>query len=213
MIRCIQSALIWLYESLTRNEAPCSADLIFVFAGKMERKQYGLELYQAGFAPRLLLSVDRFEVSKMARLPLDFVPELVAYRNRTAPGDRHFFCEVDASGTRIRKADLLKWNTYGEALGLREYLAARPAACVLVVSTDIHLQRIATTFGHMFHDSGIEFHYCPVPASYSCVVRPAWWSRADDRKYVMSETVKLLAYRAVAVLPPNMALRFMRLKT
>ena len=58
--------LYWLYERLTRNDDPAPADLIFVLAGKMERKRYGLELYRARSAKRLILSVGRFEVSKLS---------------------------------------------------------------------------------------------------------------------------------------------------
>lgn len=48
--------LRYLYESLTLSDPPTPADLIFVLAGKMERKQYGIELiglYPAGLARRL----------------------------------------------------------------------------------------------------------------------------------------------------------------
>ena len=56
------------YESLTREDEVRPADLIFVIAGAMERKQYGLDLFRAGVSPKLLLSVGRFEVRKMRRL-------------------------------------------------------------------------------------------------------------------------------------------------
>src|ERR1035441_3224688 len=62
------SCLHRLYRCLTWNDSVEAVDLIFVMAGRMERKQYGLELYRAGIAPRLILSVGRFEVSKMSRL-------------------------------------------------------------------------------------------------------------------------------------------------
>lgn len=54
-----------LYKSLTQNDAVQAADLIFMLAGRTERKHFGLELYSAGMAPQLLLSVGRFEVSRM----------------------------------------------------------------------------------------------------------------------------------------------------
>ena len=76
--------LQYLYERLTLNDTPSPADLIFVLAGKMERKQYGLELYRAGLAPRLVLSVGRFEVSKMPALDLEETPELLRRRDETA---------------------------------------------------------------------------------------------------------------------------------
>ena len=84
--------LLRLYERLTLRDAPTPADLIFVMAGRMERKQYGLELYRAGLAPRLVLSVGRFEVSKMYKVDLEhtLVEELIALRNKTRPEQRHF---------------------------------------------------------------------------------------------------------------------------
>src|SRR6266702_4009592 len=85
------SCLNTLYQSLTWNDSVESAELIFVMAGRMQRKQYGLELYRAGIAPRLVLSVGRFEVSKMCRLDLEDFHELVALRERTQPDERHFF--------------------------------------------------------------------------------------------------------------------------
>ena len=64
------------------------ADLIFVMAGRMERKQYGLELYRSGVSPKLVLSVGRFEVSKMTKLALECVDELIALRDQTPPDER-----------------------------------------------------------------------------------------------------------------------------
>ena len=64
----MKSALARLYESVICNDAPMPADLIFVMAGRMERKIYGLELYRAGIAPKLVLSIGRYEVSKMRSL-------------------------------------------------------------------------------------------------------------------------------------------------
>ncbi len=74
--------LDWLYNRLTKKDALAPADLIFVLAGKMERKHYGLELYRAGFAKQLLLSVGRFEVSKMSGLSIHFT---ALSKNLTVP--------------------------------------------------------------------------------------------------------------------------------
>ena len=105
-----------LYEILTLDHAPEPADLIFVLAGRMERKQYGIELYRAGVAPRLVLSVGRFEVTRMRVLDFGSMDELIALRDRTEPHERHFFCDVSLSGVRIQRPKLRWWNTYGEVL-------------------------------------------------------------------------------------------------
>jgi hypothetical protein len=71
----------YLYERLMLSDTPAPADVIVVLAGKMERKQYGIDLYRAGLAPRLILSVGRFEVSKMPVLNLEKTSELLTRRD------------------------------------------------------------------------------------------------------------------------------------
>ena len=203
--------LRWLYQRLTRNDPPRPADLIFVLAGRLERKHYGLELYHAGLAPRLILSVGRFEISKMDESTFGFVSELKALRDRTAPEQRHFFCEIEPSGARIRNAMLRNWSTYGEAIGLHQYLTGSSVARVIVVSTDIHLRRAAITFQRLFRDRAVEFCYCPVPCAQSSITGRGWWMRPGNRIYVIRETLKLVAYQAILRMPDRMTRFFMRI--
>ncbi len=196
--------LEWIYERLTLRSAPEPADVIFVLAGKMERKRYGVELYDAGIATRLLLSVGRFEIGKIGALQLPFVAELTRKRDSIPPRQRHFFCVVDRVGTRIMNPHLHRWNTWGEVVAFREHLASNPATRVIVVSTDIHLRRVALTFRSVFGASGEKFVYCPVPEAQSSVSKNGWWTRGNDRRYVIAETVKLIAYRVILLLPEVM---------
>jgi uncharacterized SAM-binding protein YcdF (DUF218 family) len=121
---------------------------------------------------------------------------------------------ISRSGTEIGLSNLKRWSTYGEALGLRDYLAAHPAKRVLVVSTDIHLRRTKLSIEHAISraGAGIEFRYCGVPQGESSVAREAWWSRHDDRRYVISETIKLAGYAAILSLPEFLVQRCMRLR-
>jgi len=191
----------WLYglhEYLTLNDAPGPADLIFVLAGRMDRKLYGLELYRAGVAPRLLLSVGRFEVSKMAKIGLEGLDELIAQRNQLPPDKRHFFCQVNGSGIQIEQAALPRWNTYGEILGLREYLEGHMPRNVIVISSDVHLRRVALIVEKVFRGTPLKVRYCPVTT--------------QDGAYVLNETTKLAAYRIILSLPEGLIRRIMRLK-
>ena len=215
----VESGLSWwhvpldrLYKHVTLNDAPQPVDLVFVLAGRMERKRYGLELYGAGVAPRLLLSVGRFEVSKMATLEFKALDELIAQRNRLAPGDRHFFCEINASGIHIERPKLRRWNTYGEILALREFLEPEMPRSPIVVSTDVHLRRAALTVAKVFRGVPITVRYCPVPARLSSLRKDQWWTRLEDRRYVLSETIKLAGYRLILSMSEGMIRRIMRLK-
>ena len=55
-------------DFLFQGDSPTPADVIFVLAGRHERKRHGLQLFRDGLATRLILSLGRFEVRKMGSL-------------------------------------------------------------------------------------------------------------------------------------------------
>ena len=191
------SPLHRLQEYLTLNDPPQPADLIFVLAGRMDRKPCGLELYRAGLAPRLLLSIGRFEVSKMATIDFEAADELIELRNRLPADQRHFFCEVNGSGMQIEQARLPRWNTYGEILGLWEYLKRCMPRSMIVISSDVHLRRVALTIEKVFPRVPLDVRYYAVPT--------------HDRRYVLTEMIKLAGYRVILSLPEGLIRRIMRL--
>ena len=192
-----QFPLRWLHERLSLNGPSERVDLIFVLAGSMDRKRYGLELYRAGFAQSLLLSVGRFEVSKMSRIDFEGFNELIAQRDKLPPQQRHFFCEMNATGLHIVRPKLLKWNTYGEILGLRDYLQGRSLRSLMVISSDVHMRRVALMIDKVFHGPSLRFCYCSVPT--------------EKAGYVLKETLKLVAYQVILRLP-DWIRRILRLK-
>jgi uncharacterized SAM-binding protein YcdF (DUF218 family) len=196
--------LAWLIQRLTKSDAVEPADLIFVMAGRMERKPYGLELYRARFAPRLVLSVGRFEVSKMAHLDLEGMHALVELRDQTPADERHFFVSLDGAGVHIDKVRVRRWSTYGEALALRSFLQAHAPRKVIVISTGVHLRRVALAFAHVFRDAPIQFRYCPLPARFERIKPPRW--------FVIKELMKLAGYAVILSAPAWAVQRLMRLK-
>ena len=208
----VRSLLDRLYTRLMRQDSPQASDLIFVLAGRMDRKRYGIELYREGYARRLLLSVGRFEVSKMGTVDFAATRELIALRDRISANERHFFCEMNAAGTGIATPKLPQWNTYGEMVALREFLRHDTPRTVIFVSTDVHLRRVALTFERVFHGLDVAARYCPVPSSFGAFRREQWWTHPPDRRYVLTETVKLAGYGVILRLPEAMARRIMRLR-
>jgi hypothetical protein len=190
-----------LYEALTFTVDPRPVDLVFVMAGRMERKRYGLEVFRSGLAPTLVLSVGRFEVSKLKALQLQGYEELVYLRDQTPPDERHFFITITSSNIRVERTKLASWNTYGETVAFRDFLKNQNARRVMVVSTDIHLRRVALAFSSVFRHAGVQFLYCAVPSALSSVQKDHWWTRSADRRYVVTELIKLAGYRVILSLP------------
>jgi uncharacterized SAM-binding protein YcdF (DUF218 family) len=200
-----------LYDALALRDQTRQVDAIFVMAGRMERKTYGFDLFRAGFAPRLILSVGRFEVSKMRRLGLPAYEALASLRDKTPPGDRHFFVDLHSSGVEIHRVKLATWNTYGEALALQELIGNTQGRRVMIVSTDIHLRRVALTFSKVLRGLRAQFLYCPVPNGLSSLKADRWWTRSDARAYVLQEAIKLAGYRIILSMPMSAARYLMRL--
>ena len=169
------------------------ADAIVVLAGRFERKAYALELFRDGVAPRLLISVDRYEVSRMRQFPIAGMDGLLALRDITPPADRHFFVDVDSEGVRTQLAKLPLLGTFGEIAAVRSYLGSHPPR-LLIVSTAIHLRRVAYTCGRLFGADAAGFRYCPVPPGLDSLRADTWWRRPKDRRLVLSEWAKLAGY-------------------
>ena len=207
-----QLALAAWYTFLTKSDQVEPADLIFVLAGRMERKHYGVELYKANVAPRLLLSVGRFEVSRMNQLDLhevEVLKKLRSLRDNTPPNDRNFFLHWEGTGIHFEKAELLRASTYGEAFALRKLSNRVRLRKVLVVSTDVHLRRVALTFETLFRSRAIEFRYCPVPARLSFIAKQDWWVLGSNWKFILKESAKLIAYWLILFLPESISRRLM----
>ena len=129
----------WNFLSL--RDSPSPSDLIFVLAGLPERKTFALELFQQGIAPRLILSVGRFEVRQMDR----FGFRDLNLREKVAgmvPRERHFFIELSGTSRAIVLAGIPQIGTFAELSALATCLAAQQAHSLLIISTSIHLRRV-----------------------------------------------------------------------
>src|SRR5262245_13733886 len=85
----MESFLCQIYDYLSIGIAPRKADCIFVLAGRQERKVFGIQLWQQGYAPEVILSVGRFEWRRFYHLGLSGDGGLKAMVDRTPPVQRH----------------------------------------------------------------------------------------------------------------------------
>lgn len=129
----------WTFDKIARGPEP--ADVIFVFAGREERKRFGIELFRQGFAPRLILSVGRFEWRRFTSLELPSDGGLTEMVQTIEAPKRHFFVHVDESGACCEWVPKGKLGTMTEARAVASIAARDDVARLLVVSSPEHLPR------------------------------------------------------------------------
>lgn len=129
------------FSFLDVTKPPEPADLLFVFAGREERKRYGLELYRRGFAPTIVLSVGRFEWRRFAELNLGSDGGLVDMVQTIEPKKRHFFVELEGRNATCRWVPPGRYGTLTEARALSDELKKADAVKILFVSSPEHSRR------------------------------------------------------------------------
>ncbi len=172
------------------------SDLLFVLAGRHERKLYGLRLFRKGWAPRLILSVGRFEVRQASGLGLEDEADLADLARSTPPEQRHFFLDLQGGSGHAVVRGLAGWGTFPELHALAEYLHAEPPQSLALVSTSIHLRRVRWCCERIPFYREKRVAYVAVPEELSSFHQAGWWKRPDHWVYLVREYLKLVAYAA-----------------
>ena len=179
-----------LRKFLDVTRPPEKADLIFVFAGREERKRYGLELYEKGYAPRVILSVGRFEWRRFAELGLASDGGLVERVPTIEAPKRHFFVEIEGTETTCRFIARGRYGTLTEARALATCVEDDEndaAKTILLVSSPEHSRRcLLATKSVMARRHRLIPIGC-APSRDSCI----------------RELVKWIGYRALTRLAPG----------
>src|SRR5262249_50830657 len=104
----------WMEQLLTVAEEERAGDAIFVLAGARERKSFGLELHRRGLAPKIVLSVGRFEIRRLPEVGLPAPLDLLSTAQAVPPPERHYFVEFDAGGVKFEKTRVGRYGTLSE---------------------------------------------------------------------------------------------------
>ena len=154
-----------LHTWLSPADPPRGADLIFVLAGEMHRKEYALTLFRQGFAPRILISVGRFEIRRFSRMALPVPIDLLGLAQGVPHPDRHYFVFFHGEEVRADRVQPRRFGTLTEIDALARWLEAHPEIrSLLVVSSDTHLRRIRLCWRSLLRP-GIELAFIAAPLS------------------------------------------------
>lgn len=197
-LRRIQARILYfIYDFLGRGQTPEKADCIFVFAGRPERKVYGLQLFRQGYAKRIVLSVGRFEWRGFPGLGLANDGGLVEMVQKTPPEMRHFFVIVDDAGVRCQLVPKGKLGTMSEILALADFVRQNDVRQLMVVSSSYHLRRVCATLRSCFPSRRLKLNPVAVPEDMAAERRSKWWAYPRLSSVIRKEYLKLIVYKAV----------------
>jgi hypothetical protein len=141
--------------------------MIFVLAGRVSRKEYGLELFRQGLSPRILFSVARFEIRRFSKMPLPVPLDLLKLAQGFVPPLRHFFVLFEKDTVQVEHVRPGRFGTLTEIASLARWLNANPQIhSLLIVSSTTHLRRLRLCCRSLL-GAKYAFSLIPAPASSS----------------------------------------------
>jgi len=179
--------------SLGRGADATPTDCIFVFAGNQERKHVAVELWRAGRAPSLIVSVGRFE---WRRFPALGLPDggLRALIDATPYWRRHFFVRIAGSDAEARPVEPSPFGTRREARALAALCRERGFRSVTVVTSAVNVRRASLALSRAARGQGVSFAFEPVPADRDPYGPNRWRRSQNGVRVVLSELMKVAIY-------------------
>jgi hypothetical protein len=169
------------------------ADCIFVFAGRPERKAFGLSLYRNGYADQIVLSVGRFEWRSFSQLGLPDDGGLVEMVSRTPPVRRHFFVHLGPHGATCVLVPKRRFGTWMEVTAITSFAREKHIRSLLVVSTGSHLRRAVAALRAQEGSEGLSLH--PVAVRPKSASGDRGRDRDDRIGSLVLELGKYILYR------------------
>lgn len=173
-------------EYLVVHDTPQPSDAIVVLSGSLpDRILEAVDLYQAGLAPRIILTQEA---------PL---PGLQALRARGGTMMERHEQNLDIArqlGVPVAAVSVVTtpaWSTVSEAEALVAYFRAQAIGSVLLVTSKPHTRRAALTFRDL---AGGAVRVLVVPSRYDPFTPEAWWRRRPWARRLFFEYLKLANY-------------------
>lgn len=158
-----------------------TADAIIVLAGQTSsRAARGVELYQAGYAPRFIVSDE----------------PLATHGLKTTWSELH---QRGIAPLPVPDAALFilpeSFSTYEEALKSRDLLLREGLRSAILVTDPFHSRRAIMTFAHVFEPAGLAVRVSPSRDAPYGLER--WWQNKEKTRDVALEYVKFVYYFAL----------------
>ena len=157
---------------------PQKSDVIIVLGGEIKggRTEKAVQLYQEGYAPRLLFS-DGTDLSWRVKS----IDEMVALAQSLKVPNSAIFKEQQSL------------STYENAVYTKQIMLAHEWKSAIVVTTGWHTRRSRFVFEKVYRNTGIHLTYSAAPDKENKDYTN-WWKDSEKRQVILTEWSKLLVY-------------------
>lgn len=168
----MMAVFVFAGDFLVVDEKPVKSDAIIVLGGgAWSRIGRGVELYQDGYAPVLVLSGGNLFTFNTTESEM-----MASQAEDMGVPTSHIILESKSA------------STYQNALFTKQILVARGLKSAIVVSSTYHMRRVLVTFNRVYAGSGIRLTYC---AAQDWFQPNGWWTDGRNRSIVISEYLKI----------------------
>lgn len=154
---------------LPLTQPPKQADAIIVLSGGQGRVEKALELYNAGYAPYIILSNAKESMSQSG--------DMLQTALNLGISQDVIFAESAAE------------STYQNAEFTLPIMKKHDFQSAIVVSSDFHMRRVKLLFDRVYKKSDIELTYVGSVSGYNA---KRWWSDRRSRETTFNEYVKMI---------------------
>ena len=172
---------------LSTADAITRADAIVVLAGtRLNRPLEGVDLYQAGYAPTIVLTYEVPERAQIAAETRGVALPVVADEARDV------MIKLGVPASAIILPERIHQNTAQEAQTVHALAREHGWRRVIVVTSPYHLRRAGFAMRRELDGTGIEVEMHPT--RYEPANPDRWWTSRGDMRWVLDEGAKLVAY-------------------
>jgi uncharacterized SAM-binding protein YcdF (DUF218 family) len=170
-----------------REDALQKSDAIFVLAGtEMTRPLEGGDLYQEGYAPRIVMTRETREPA------FAIIEHRGAKISSQVERARDVLIELGIPATAIIIPDRIHDSTAAEAITLRELARVNHWQTVIIVSSKFHLRRAHFAFERELRGTGVRV--LMRGSRYDDARPERWWRQRSDVRDILQELPKFVAY-------------------
>ncbi|MDD5218168.1 MAG: YdcF family protein [Candidatus Omnitrophica bacterium] len=167
------------------------ADCIVILQGDNEcRFPKAIELYEQGYAPRILLSPVQ-EKESLLRDYYNFENRIMGLPDMSSKERASkIFAYFGKDEKDVFYTDREVTSTFDEAAATRHWMLARGYRSFILVSSTYHMRRALMIFRFVFRGTGVRIDHA---TAANPLLNPArWWTKERDVKGVLMEYVSIV---------------------